>query len=297
MYCSPVADLAPDSLDGGGRSRKKRADSASLSVEKVQQVQFEVDIAAIGYPAVRHAFNETLQLCVDKLSRADLKLAEEILGLAALDELSPGAADMLADTALYSCKGTPGLRAGTRRAIDRIAPKLPVKRDPLKAKIAAQLPAANFSVFAAERAHEQGGILAQDLFDDGRFMHIMDQALATQAAIYGEILFTGRFVDLGPWHIGFGIVVPLRKSEALAIRLAVSDGDDIEIARNTLHELIYPSHLHSENLVMTALEPVITALALAIDTDMLDMTDLATGLGSLLPGKPTPKRNRKAVSA
>lgn len=88
----------------------------------------------------------------------------------------------------------------------------------------------------------------------------------------------------------------MRKSESLAIRLALSDGGDIETARGTLHELIYPAHLHGGDLVMTALEPVITALALAIDTDMLDMADLAAGLGSLLTGKPAPKRKRKAVS-
>ncbi|MDP3676458.1 MAG: hypothetical protein Q8R44_15395 [Novosphingobium sp.] len=52
----------------------------------------------------------------------------------------------------------------------------------------------------------------------------MDQALAAQAATYGEFLIAGRFVDLGPWHIGFGILLPLRKSESLAIRLALSDG-------------------------------------------------------------------------
>ena len=297
MNCSPVTDLASDSLDGGGRSRKKQADSASLIVEKVQQVQFDVDITTIGYPAVRHAFNETLQLCVDKLSRADLKLAEEILGLAALDELPPAATDMLVDTALYSCKGTPGPRTGTRRAIDRIAPKLPIKRDPLKAMIAARLPTAVFSAFVVERPHEQGGVVARDLLNDGRIIHIMDQALAAQAASYEEILVAGRFVDLGPWYIGFGIVVPLRKSEALAIRLALSDGEDIEIACSTLHELVYPSHLHGENLVMSALEPMITALALAIDSDMLDVADLAASLGSLLPGKPTPKGKRKAVTA
>lgn len=260
-------------------------------------MQFDVDITAIGYPAVRHAFNETLQLCVDKLSRADLKLAEEILGLAALDEVPPGTADRLVDTALYSCKRTPDPRAGTRRAIDRIAPKLPVKRDPLKATIAARLPTAIFSAFMVERAHEQGGVVARDLLDEGPIIHIMDQALAAQAAIYGQMLVAGRFVDLGPWHIGFGIVVPLRKSEALAIRLALSDGEDLEIARSTLHELVYPSHLHGENLVMTALEPMITALALAIDTDMLDMADLAASLDSLLPDKPAPKRKRTAVTA
>lgn len=259
-------------------------------------MNFDADIAAIGYRAVRNAFNETLQLCVEKLSRADLKLAQEILGLDMLDEDGPGDTEMLADTALYSCKGSLDARSRTRRAIDRIAPKLPVRRDPLKSAIAARLPTAIFSVFAVERAHEQGAVLARDLLDDGRAIQVMDQALAAQAATYGEILIAGRFVDLGPWYIGFGIALPLRKSEALAIRLALSDGGDIETARGTLHELIYPAHLHGGDLVMTALEPVITALALAIDTDMLDMADLADSLGSLLPGKPALKRKRKAVS-
>ena len=263
---------------------------------KDSRVDFDVDIAAIGYPAVRNAFNETLQLCVEKLSKADLKLAEEILGLAALDEVSPGEAEMLADAALYSCKGALGARAATRRAIDRIAPKLPLKRDPLKSASAARLPAAIFSVFAVERAHEQGGVVTRDLLDDGRPIHIMDQALAAQAAIHGEFPIAGRFIDLGPWHIGFGIVLPLRKSEATAIRLALSDGQDTQYARATLHELIYPAHLHGGDLVMTALEPLITALALAIDTDTIDMDDLAASLGSLLPGPPTPRHKRKTVS-
>ncbi len=58
----------------------------------------DVEIAAIGYPTVDNAFNVTLQLCVEKLSKTDWNLVDEILGVDALDELSPGAADMLADT-------------------------------------------------------------------------------------------------------------------------------------------------------------------------------------------------------
>ena len=79
-------------------------------------------------------------------------------------------------------------------------------------------------------------------------------------------------------------------------RLALSDGEDSESARESLHELVYPAQLHGGDLVMAALEPVIAALALAIDTDMLDMDHLAAGLVSLLPGKPAPRRKRKALS-
>lgn len=263
---------------------------------KDHQVDFDIDYAAIGYPAVRAAFNETLQLCVEKLTRAELRLAQDLLGLDMLDGDEPGDDEMLADTALYSRKDPASSGAGKRRAIDRIAPKLFVKRDPLRSAIAARLPAARFSVFSVECAHEQGGVTARDLLDGDRALHIMDQALAAQASLHDEILIAGRFVDLGPWHIGFGIVLPLRRSEAVAIRLALSDGDDG--ASDSLHELVYPAHLHGADLVMAALAPMIAALALAIDTDMIDPGDLAAGLVAGLvalgPGKSPPKRKRIA---
>lgn len=245
-----------------------------------------VDIAAIGYATVREAFNEVLQLCTEKLTKTDWTLAQEILCASALDDAEPGFYEMLGDTALYSRKGQPGLRAGKRRAIDRIAPKLSVKRDPLKSMIASRMPDSVFSVFEVEKAHPQGGVLARDLLDDGRAVHIMDNALAAQVSRRGEIRLAGRFLDLGPWHIGFGIVLPLRKSEALAIGLALSHEDAPEAPRDNLHELIYPAHLHGDNLVMAALEPMIMALAMAVDTDMISGEDIAASLTTLFSGGP-----------
>ena len=67
--------------------------------------------------------------------------------------------------------------------------------------------------------------------------------------------------------------------------LALSDEEDLDAMRGNLHELIYPAHLHGENLVMAALEPLIASLAIAIDADMIDLDDLTAGLGSLLSGK------------
>lgn len=259
-------------------------------------METDIDIQAIGYPAVRDAFNDVLQLCVERLAKAELKLAEEKLGLADCNTIASDPAEMLADTALYSCRQTAGSHGGSRRSIDRIALKLPLKHDPLKAMIAARLPSAIFSVFVVERAHDQGGVVAHDLLDDDQAIHIMDRALAEQVAIHGEFPIAGRFVDLGPWHIGFGIVIPLRKSEVIAIKLGIADTADSADARATLHELVYPAHLHGLDLVMMALEPAIAALAHAIDTDVLDIEDLAAGLGTLLSGKPAPRRKRKTLS-
>lgn len=164
----------------------------------------------------------------------------------------------------------------------------------------ARLPDAIFSVFAIDEAHTQGGVLARDLLDDGRVIHIMDNALAVQAAGRDELLLAGRFLDLGPWYVGFGIVLPLRKSEALAISLTLSHDGELEEKRGDLHELLYLADLYGDSLVMAALEPMIMALAAAIDmnmidTDTIDMDDLAAGLGSLLSGKPAPDRRRKTA--
>jgi len=240
-----------------------------------------VDIATLGYPAVREAFNETLQRCVDKLSNADLRRAHEVLGPEAPDSGPYNAGAMFADTALYSRAGSPK----SRRAIDRIAPKLRLKRSPLKAAIAARLPSAFFTMLAIDETHADGGVLARDLLDNRRVIHVMDQALAAQVAENGEILLAGRFVDLGPWHVGFGLVLEVSKSEALAICLALSHGGTLEERRGTLHELVYPARLLDENLVMTALEPLIMALALAIDMDVIDSEDFAARLLSILPGR------------
>lgn len=257
----------------------------------------ELDLQLIGYPAVREAFNDVLQLCVERLGKSELKLAEKVLGLAEAGGISPNAPEMLADTALYSRKPTSsGSRAAERRAIDRIAPRLPLKRNPLGAHVAARLPTARFSVFLVERVHEGGGVEARDLLDDGAAIHLMDRALAAQVAALGEFPIAGRFVDLGPWYIGFGIVVPLRRSEAVAIRLGIAGEPDITHVRAALHELVYPAHLHNLDLVMLALEPAITGLARLIDTGDLGIDDLATGLGALLPGKSTPKRKSKAIA-
>lgn len=144
-----------------------------------------------------------------------------------------------------------------------------------------------------ERAHEKGGAVARDLRDDGKTIHIMNRALSAQVATLGEFPIAGRFVDLGPWHIGFGIVVPLRKSEVVAIRLGIADEADHTDSSTALHELVYPAQLHGLNLVMLTLEPTVTVLAHAIDTGCLAIDDLAVCLGALLPGKLTPKRKRK----
>lgn len=234
-------------------------------------------IAAAGYAAVREAFNRALDACARKLTPADIAMAQDVLEIEEMDEQSE---IFLMDTALFSRPGGPFVRSGARRPIDRIAPKIPAKRDPLMGAIARKLPEAFFSVFEVESRHSEGGILAKDLLDDGRVLHIMDEAIA--ASTRPGVLFAGRFVDLGPWLAGFGVAVALRKSEAAAILIALSHGGSLSEKRDTLHELVYLGRIHDADLVLPALEPIISTMAFVIDETDIEIGEIVAKFRSAM---------------
>lgn len=248
---------------------------AASSVRKsIKGEPLSVDIAAMGYQAARKAFQQALQACEAKLTDADRATAEDVLALEPFDELEDDIALYFADTCLYSRPGDPFVRGRARRPIDRIAPKLKLKGDPLAAMIAERLPQAFFSVFEIVDTDPGGRVTVKDLIDQGRRLDVMDNALATSGK--RGTIFAGRLVDLGPWHVGFGIVVTLRRSEAAAIVIAVSHSGELAEKRDALHELVYATRIHDEELVLHALEPLILALSLAIDMSDIEVEDIAT---------------------
>jgi hypothetical protein len=254
--------------------------AASFARKSIESEQLSLDIAATGYQAAREALQRALRACAAKLTDADRAAAEDILGLDAFTELDEDIAIYLADTCLYSRPGDPFVRGRARRPVDRIAPKLNLKGDPLAATIAERLPHAFFSVFEIIDTDPSGRVAVKDLVDGGRRLEIMDNALA-KSGKRGTV-FTGRFVNLGPWHAGFGIVVTLKKSEAAAIVVAVSHSGDLAEKRDGLHELVYCSRIHDEDLVMHALEPMIVALSMAIDLSDIGVEEIASQFVSAL---------------
>lgn len=174
------------------------------------------------------------------------------------------------------------MRDRARRPVDRIAPKLKLRGDPLATTIAERLPHAFFSVFEIINADTSGRVTVKDLIDGGRHLEIMDIALAASGG-HG-LLFAGRFVDLGPWHVGFDVAMTLRRSEAAAIIIAVSHSGDLAEKRDALHELVYASRIHHEELVLHALEPLILALSMAIDMSDIGVEEIAAQFTSALTG-------------
>src|SRR5215217_5100189 len=139
-----------------------------------------IDVAAIGYAAVRQAFNEVLNDFSEKLTKTELEWALEILELEAAAEENES--NFLADTALFSLGRDQWLRPKGKRPVDRIAPKLSFKGDPLKAYLARRIREAFFSIHEVEGPHPDGSVVMKDLMDKGRRLRVMDTGLAASAS-------------------------------------------------------------------------------------------------------------------
>ncbi|MBA3520270.1 MAG: hypothetical protein H0T75_22125 [Rhizobiales bacterium] len=234
------------------------------------------DPAVFDYPAVREAFNRVLGRCTDKLTKKDIELGYEVLRV--MGEPTESALNLILDASLYSRPGDPFVRTSRKRAIDRLAAKAATKGNRLEQSIATKLPDAFFSVFQVEACGADGCVHVKDLLDEGRQLLIRDNGLAASSS--AGTLVAGRFLDLGPWLIGFGIVHTLRRSEAAAIIVAHSYEGEVAEKRDSLHELVHQCRINDVDLVLTAVEPLIFAVALAVDSADGDVSELVAGLGS-----------------
>lgn len=221
--------------------------------------------SAFSYDQAREVLIQLLGQCQRKLNQADLRLAYERLEVLEEDDV----AELIADTALYSYRGR-------RRAIDRILPKL-VTSDELAERLRDGLGDACFSVFEVIRIEGGSRILLKDLLDDSRELTMIDHSLARSAK--PGLVFASRLLDVGPWHMGLGIVMVLRKSEAVALGLLLD-----KEGREELHELIYHCELHDIDLVAAVTLPVLEELCEQFDQSPQPVAELLQTLRS--PGGP-----------
>ncbi len=229
-----------------------------------------IGIGRGGYPALRQAFNRVLKRFAGSVTADDVVLAQDILELddADLQGTDEQTVTLLIDVALFSASAE-----GTR-AIDRLAAET-TEADPVDAAIAGRLPHAFFSVFEVLDGHPEGGVRARDLVAGGPEVHIMDEGLAANVA--PGALFAGRFVAIGPWHVGFGVVSSLARSEVVALMLAA---DHPATGRTRLHEIVYRADIHGDNLAMHAVEPLIATLSDTIDASTARIDDVARRLAA-----------------
>ena len=143
-----------------------------------------------------------LREAVRTCSRADLTRAAKQLGLWEEGQIvaDEDAVDMVADVALFE----PNQRG--RRVFDRFLETEARRLTPADLELARYMAGAFFSIFRLAARHDTAGVWLEDLLEGDRRLWLVDEALEASApdgAVFGMRLF-----DAGPFHAGFGIVVP-----------------------------------------------------------------------------------------
>jgi hypothetical protein len=150
---------------------------------------------------MRAAIQRILARAPDACSKADFKRAAKSLDLLVEGQIAVEADDevaMLIDVALFE----PNQRGN--RVFDRFvsAGNLREEDDALARRMAGDV----FTALQVNEPHEAGGLWCTDLLNDKRRIWLMDEGLSASARI-GSGLFM-RLFDAGPFHAGFGIIVP-----------------------------------------------------------------------------------------
>jgi hypothetical protein len=181
---------------------------------------------------------------------------------------------MLTDAAIFSPVAD---RPGARRAIDRLARKLAKGDDAEVAALAPLLPAAKFSVYRIADISD-GVVTADDLLTAGRRLAVRDNGLSQSGK--AGLCFGARLLEAGRWSIGFGILIPMRKSEVLALKLVAGLAEGVDL-RASMHEPVYMSRLYGTDLVVEVLSGVISTFARLLDDSSLSLDEASARIDEI----------------
>jgi hypothetical protein len=161
------------------------------------------DEALSLYRPIRASIQRVLKIAPGVCSQSDWKRAAKHLGVWSEDGI--GAEDdtvieMVTDIALFE----PNQRK--RRAYDSFLAVQAQQLDPADLRLAKLMAEAFFSIFKVTGRHPAAGVWVDDLLDSNRRIWVLDEGLEGSAP--DSFVFGMRLFDVGPFHAGFGIVVP-----------------------------------------------------------------------------------------
>jgi hypothetical protein len=218
-----------------------------------------------GYRQIRTAIRRVLREAVRACSRTDLTRAAKQLGLWEEGRIvdDEDVLDMLVDVALFE----PNQRG--RRAFDRFLEDRAQRLAPADRELARRMAGAFFSIFRFAARHETAGIWLEDLLEGERRLWLMDEAL--EASAPDGTIFGMRLFDAGPFHAGFGIVVPADEETIEFCIEARSRGARLPF-RYSLAATLYGDSIRAgmpldERLIDTLLELLPSGLDLPDDTN------------------------------
>jgi hypothetical protein len=154
------------------------------------------------YRPVRAGIRRVLDEAGKACGRADLSRAvRQVAPWAEMEVLAEAdSPEMLMDVALFE----PNQRG--RRAFDRFLAERGNRLGAADHALAERMAGAWFSIFRVGGRHETAGLWLEDVLEGDRRLWLMDEALdasAPEGAVFGMRVF-----DAGPFHAGFGIIVP-----------------------------------------------------------------------------------------
>jgi hypothetical protein len=233
-----VLSLAPLALSPGSNHRCQMTRGEALSL----------------YRPIRAGIQRVLKVAVSACSRADWMRAAKHLGVWSEDRIvvdDERAIEMVSDIALFE----PNQRK--RRAYDRFLNDQAQRLDPADVDLASRMAGAFFSIFRVVGQHPTAGIWVDDILDDNRRIWLVDEGLERSAS--AGLVLAMRLFDPGPFHAGFGIVVPADEESTYFFAEAKARGNPLPV-RNSLAATLYGEAIwaraplsHSEESMLSAL--------------------------------------------
>jgi hypothetical protein len=247
---------APHSKRGTGQLYKGESPLASLVhlSDQAHQDHMTRDEALGLYRPARAGIQRVLKTATAVCSHADWMRAAKHLGVWSEDRIvvdDESAIDMIADVALFE----PNQRK--RRAYDRFLNGRAQQLDPADLHLATRMAGAFFSIFKVVDRYVAAGIWVENVLDENHRIWVLDEGLESSAPV--GLVFGMRLFDVGPFHAGFGIVVPADEETAYFCAQAKGRGGPLPV-RNSLAATLYGDEIRAGTSVGQTEEEMLNSL-------------------------------------
>jgi hypothetical protein len=204
-----------------------------------QQQSMTRDEALDLYRPIRAGIQRVLKVAPGACNQSDWMRAAKHLGVWSEDGIvvdDESVIEMITDIALFE----PNQRK--KRAYGRFLDGPAQSLDPADFELARRIGDAFFSIFKMVNRHPAAGVWVEDILDGSRRIWLLDEGLEQSAPV--DFLFGMRIFNAGPFHAGFGIVVPADEEIAHFCAQARARGGPLPI-RDSLAATLYSDDIRA----------------------------------------------------
>lgn len=186
-----------------------------------------------------------------------------------------------------------------RRVYDRFLKSAERKLTTAEIEVARALARAFFSVFRLHARHEAAGVWLEDLLNGGPLIWVVDEGMEKSAR--DGLCFAARIFNVGDFHAGLGIIIPLDEDEVADYQALSEDfkaGKRLRpFAPLVYREAILSNVLKILNRAMAEMNPEeldqLGEMIQELDADLSEAMELGA-TQPRLQGLPAPKQRKRA---